>query len=165
MFCQKCGFQNEEGVNFCAKCGADLRVYQNANAGDQQQNNQQPYNQQPNNQPPYQQPIDANQYVNGSNPYSQNPGSPYPYNNPGYLPPVNSHMVLSVVSIFFCLILGIIAIVYSNKSKNSYNMGDYNGAVSNANTAKILAIIGIIVGTLVSILYIAAAVAAAGSIN
>lgn len=154
MFCQKCGFQNEEGVNFCAKCGADLRVYQNANAGDQQQNSQQPY----------QQPNDTNQYTNGSNPYPQNPGSPYSYNNPGYLPPVNSHMVLSVVSILFCLILGIIAIVYSNKSKSCYNMGDYNGAVSNASTAKILGIVGIVVGTVIPLLYIIGIAAAAGSI-
>ncbi len=24
MFCQKCGNQNEQGVNFCRKCGSDL---------------------------------------------------------------------------------------------------------------------------------------------
>lgn len=134
MFCPNCGSKNDDSLSFCTSCGANLSVHKNA------------YAQQTNSTPP---PV-----YNGGSAYPppQVPNASYPMYPQGYgngqsnLPPVNYQMTLSVVACFFCLILGIIAITYSNKSKACYAAGDYNGATKNAGTARTLAIVGIAVG-------------------
>lgn len=60
--------------------------------------------------------------------------------------PIKSHLALSIVSVFFFTILGIIAIVYSSKVTPSLSVGNYGQAAHDSKIAKILAITGIAVG-------------------
>jgi hypothetical protein len=58
-----------------------------------------------------------------------------------------TYLVFSVVNTVFCVFwLGIPAIIYSRKAKNSFNLGDIQGGLSSANTAKLLNIIGFVIG-------------------
>ena len=52
-------------------------------------------------------------------------------------PKPDNHLVWAIVStIFCCLPLGIVSIVYSSKVDGQYNAGDYAGAQDSANKAK-----------------------------
>lgn len=64
-------------------------------------------------------------------------------------------MVLAVLStIFCCLPLGIVAIIYASKVDNLYMAGDYAGALSASKSARNWALIGAIGGFLTSIIYL-----------
>lgn len=116
------------------------------------QTNQQPPQQQP---PQYQQQQYQQQY---QQPYQQ----PYQqaYYQPNYaqgqrpMKPDN-YLVWAILStIFCCLPLGIVSIVYSSKVDSQYNAGDYVGAQDSANKAKNFAMWGAIIGVVGVILYI-----------
>ena len=52
-------------------------------------------------------------------------------------PKPDNYLVWAILStIFCCLPLGIVSIVYSSKVDGQYNAGDYNGAQDYANKAK-----------------------------
>ncbi|MHC5202623.1 CD225/dispanin family protein [Myroides sp. LJL119] len=65
----------------------------------------------------------------------------------------NNYMALSIIATivslcsYWCIgfILGIVAIVMSSQSTAKYNKGDYQGSVTSAKNAKILAIVAIVV--------------------
>ncbi|KAK3783682.1 hypothetical protein RRG08_025306 [Elysia crispata] len=86
---------------------------------------------------------------------------PKPYGAPQYpsnvtvvtVPPqrqnvqhVEDNMVISIVSLFFCCILGIFAIIKAQEAKDHIARGNYDMARMAARTAKNLAIIGIVLG-------------------
>ena len=87
-------------------------------------------NQNQNQQPPYQQP-----------PYQQQPYQQQPYYQPNYaqgqpMKPDN-YLVWAILStIFCCLPLGIVSIVYAAKVDNLYNAGDFAGALDASSKAK-----------------------------
>lgn len=66
----------------------------------------------------------------------------------------DNYLVMSIIAtvLGFCtclpLILGIIAIIFSTQVDSKYNMGDYSGAQSASNTAKILSIISLVLAIL-----------------
>ena len=106
-------------------------------------------NQQPNQQPQYQQP----QY---QQPQYQQP----PYYQPNYaqgqrpMKPDN-YLVWAILStIFCCLPLGIVSIVYSSKVDGLYNAGDFVGAQDAADKAKKFAMWGAIAAAIGIVLYI-----------
>lgn len=59
-------------------------------------------------------------------------------------PKPNNYLVLSIISVLFCLPFGVVAIIMSVMSDSSYNRGDYADAVNKAKLAKIFSLIGII---------------------
>ena len=139
MNCSKCGTQNLDGVTICGSCGALIespvqqkpqetyqQEYQNAGAGNQQQAGQ----------------YGAN---NSFNTYSAPIGNP---SNGGMVPPKNymvEAIIVTVISFACCcspisVVLGIIAIVKSNNVKSDFEMGNINGAIDNADSAKNLTI-------------------------
>ncbi len=62
-------------------------------------------------------------------------------------PMPNTYLALSIITtLFCCLILGIISIVFSSQVKKKYEEGDYEGALSASKTALILNIVSIIAG-------------------
>lgn len=136
MYCSKCGAQNNDTDRFCSKCGSQLNSQQNFT------DNPSPFN------PP--------SYT--SNSYTQNNVQPN-YTSPGYnynnTPVVDSHMGLSIISILLCTPLGIAAIYNSDQSKKRLANGDVNGAIKSADTAKLCAIIGLILGGLFVIIALA----------
>ena len=71
-------------------------------------------------------------------------------------PQVPNYLVQAIlVTIFCCLPLGIVAIVFSAQVNGKLASGDYTGAVSSSNTAKTLCWISFGVGLVVLLIYIA----------
>ncbi|MBO7597695.1 MAG: CD225/dispanin family protein [Bacteroidales bacterium] len=88
----------------------------------------------------------------------------YNTNEGGSMPPKpDNHMVLSIITIFICQPLGIIALVMSLQSDSAYKSGNYDGAVKKAQTAKTLSLVGIIGSVVFIVLYILMFVVAAGA--
>ena len=78
-------------------------------------------------QPPYQQPYQ--QYYQPNYAQSQRPPKP------------DNYLVWAILTtIFCCLPLGIISIVYASKVDSQYSAGDYIGAQDSSNKAKNFAI-------------------------
>lgn len=129
MKCPKCNWENKDDAVKCALCGADL-------AGESTTAISQPPVQTP--QPPV---------------YSQQPPpGPPQYFDPTAAPPrpVPDLMiwsivitVLSVCCSIFALPFGIIAIVKSSQANGKKRMGDYQGAMADANLAKIMIFVAI----------------------
>ena len=70
-------------------------------------------------------------------------------------PKPDNHLVWAILStIFCCLPLGIVSIVYSAKVDGQYNAGDFIGAQDSANKAKKFAMWAAIGGVIFVVLYI-----------
>ena len=124
-----------------------------------QQPQQQAYEQPP--QPPqqaYQQPQQPQQQAYQQPPqpqqqaYQQPQQQPYQAQQQGYqqprtpMRPENNMLWGILCTVFCCLPLGIIAIVFSNKVNTLYDSGDYSGAQEAADNAKKYAVMGAICG-------------------
>ncbi len=110
---------------------------------DQNQNQPPQYQQQPYQQPQYQQPYQQGYFQPNYAQGQQRPMKP------------DNYLVWAILStIFCCLPLGIVSIVYSSKVDSQYNAGDYVGAQDSANKAKNFAMWGAIIGVVGVILYI-----------
>ena len=117
-----------------------------------QQPQQQAYQQPP--QPPqqqaYQQPPQPQQQAYQQPQQSQQ--QPYQAQQQGYqqprtpMRPENNMLWGILCTVFCCLPLGIIAIVFSNKVNTLYDSGDYSGAQEAADNAKKYAVMGAICG-------------------
>jgi hypothetical protein len=128
MQCPKCGWNNPDDAAKCANCFAEIKA-----AGPPQPTQQMP---QPPQQPYPQQP---------QQPYPQQPYAQQPY-APGAIPSVPDYLVwsivLTVISLFCCACLpvsvafGIVAIVKSSQANSKKMLGDYFGALQEANAAK-----------------------------
>lgn len=100
-------------------------------------------NQQPNQQPPFQQPQYQQPPFQPNYAQGQRPGKP------------DNYLVWAILStIFCCLPLGIVSIVYSSKVDSQYNAGDYLGAQDSADKAKKFAMWGAIAAVICIVLYI-----------
>ena len=77
-----------------------------------------------------------------------------PYGQPGvqqrYLPTTrpSPNWVLSVVSVLFNLIAGGIALYFSSQVTKRWDAGDFEGAAKASKSAKVAAIIGIVLGVI-----------------
>ena len=112
----------------------------NENQDPNQQYQQQPYQQQqpPQYQQPYQQPYYQPNYAQ-----QQRPMKP------------DNYLVWAILcTIFCCLPLGIVSIVYAAKVDGQYTAGDYIGAQDSAYKAKNFAMWGAITGVVGIIIYI-----------
>lgn len=156
--CKQCGAANEETAKWCQSCGANLMENEFASA-----ENQNPAGEQGNQTPPYgaQQGTTPPPYgAQNSSPYGVQTPPPYGnyqngYQQTNYYPAgtVPNHMVKAIVSIFFCTILGIIAIVFASQVNTKLAAGDLTGAQQSANTANTCATIGLVLGIVISVLY------------
>ncbi len=101
-------------------------------------------------QQPYQQPYPQQPYQQPYTPYGQPLDEPCPPN----------YMVWSIlVTLFCCLIGGVIAIIYSSGVNSAYAAGDLATAKSKSNSAKTWCIISASVGFVVSAIYVLIAIA------
>lgn len=88
------------------------------------------------------------------------PPSPQPYG--GFSPqgpygqPMkpNNYLVWSIITIFLCMIPGIVATVYSSKVDGLWAQGRWAEASRSANTAKTWAIVGTVLGGLLWLSYL-----------
>lgn len=80
------------------------------------------------------------------------------------MPKPNNHMMMAVLTtVFCCLPLGVVGIVYASKVDGLYYAGDYAGATNAANSARRWSLIGIVSSIVVSIIYMIIYGAAVGS--
>lgn len=119
---------------------------------------QQAYEQPPQPQQAYQQPQQPQQQAYQQPPqpqqqaYQQPQHQPYQAQQQGYqqprtpMRPENNMLWGILCTVFCCLPLGIIAIVFSNKVNTLYDSGDYSGAQEAADNAKKYAVMGAICG-------------------
>jgi uncharacterized membrane protein YvbJ len=143
-FCGKCGSEIGNDNVFCPKCGA-LQEQDNAN----QENAQQQDNYSSTN---YQQP---NQQSNTYQPYNQQNNSYGNYNKPQYQPqqqPVDNTGILVwsiLTALLCCTPLGIAAIVFSTQAKKAVSLEEAQSKLKNA---KLMCIIGDVVGVIILII-------------
>ena len=114
---------------------------------------QQAYQQPPQPQQAYQQPQQPYQAQQQAYQQPQQPQQqPYQAQQQGYqqprtpMRPENNMLWGILCTVFCCLPLGIIAIVFSNKVNTLYDSGDYSGAQEAADNAKKYAVMGAICG-------------------
>ena len=62
---------------------------------------------------------------------------------------MKAKIIKSIISIFCCLILGILAILASSKARSLKATGQYQAALAQANQAKIYVIISVVWGVIV----------------
>ncbi len=107
MYCTKCGWRNVDDVARCANCSQELQA---AQAGAPRQP-QQSYKQ---------------QEAYGSQLYAQDPFRSVP-----------DYLVWSIlVTVFCCVPFGIVAIVKSAEANSKRDLGDYDGAMRAAQSAR-----------------------------
>lgn len=110
MQCPKCGWQNPDSA---AKCNNCFTALTSVEPQQPQATQQQPY------APPAQQPY---------------PQQPYA---PGAAQSVPDYLIWSIlVTLFCCLIPGVVAIVKSASANSKRSVGDVYGAMQDANAAK-----------------------------
>ena len=81
-------------------------------------------------------------------------GAPGGYGQPAQ-PPPNNHLVWAILTtIFCCLPAGVVSIIFAAQVNSKWATGDYAGAMSSANNAKVWAIVAAVAGFLVSALYL-----------
>ena len=145
MFCKKCGAENPDNVQFCAKCGTPTSW--------------QPVAQQQGPPPPG--PPQGYQ--------NQQPG--YPNQQPGYQAPpppygggasqISNYLVWSIITtVCCCLPLGIFAIIKSSEVNTKLGSGDYAGAQSASDLARTLNLIGMIGGGILIVIGVIVQIAA-----
>ena len=108
--------------------------------------------------PPYQgggyQPPHQGPYGGYPPPGPQLYGSYAPQGPYGQAPKPNNYLVWSIITIFLCMIPGIVATVYSSKVDGLWAQGRWAEATSSANTAKTWAIVGTVLGVLIWLSYL-----------
>lgn len=84
----------------------------------------------------------------------ENTFNPDPTRNQVPVPPPSSHLVLAILTtIFCCLPLGIVSIVYASKVDSLYSVGDIAGATYNSLQARKWAYWGIGISLVGIVLY------------
>ena len=120
MHCPTCGARNEDDARFCVNCGQKLEAEESLPGGS----------------PPYQQ-------FGGSTYEPFGDSDSHPLHIPNYLIPS------ILVTIFCCLPLGIVAIIFAAKVNGKVAAGDIVGAQSSSRTARTLVIVPVVVGAVV----------------
>ncbi|QUX30741.1 CD225/dispanin family protein [Nocardiopsis akebiae] len=90
-------------------------------------------------------------------PHTGGYGPPGGYGGPPPGGPPKNYLMYNILGILSCTVIGIIGLIFSLQVNSKWEMGDYAGAQSASDTAKILGIIGLvsfIVCAVILVLYI-----------
>ena len=120
MRCQTCGASNSDNARFCVNCGQKLEAEESLPGGS----------------PPYQR-FEGSTYE----PFGDSDS--HPQHIPNYLIPS------ILVTIFCCLPLGIVAIIFAAQVNGKVAAGDITGAQSSSRTARTLVIVPVVAGAVV----------------
>ena len=145
-YCSKCGSANPEDAVFCAQCGTSMA-----------QAPQAPEAPQPAPAPEAPAPTESVYNTNAGSYFTDNAAQPQPAQSgsvysaaPAAAPAKNPNtlwLILNIVAtLCCCLPVGVAGIVFAALGTGSYNKGDYADSDKKANIAKILFIVGVVVG-------------------
>lgn len=142
--CPNCNTNVPDNAAHCPNCGAALSA-------------------QPPAQPPvYQQPV----YQQPA--YQQPPMPQVAYQQPYGTPPSGQlstgMLVWSIINIFLCTVLGVIALVFTVMAKGSPNGEDEQSKLKTAKILNIIATIGGVLSIIITIIYVVVVFAAVGGI-
>jgi hypothetical protein len=84
---------------------------------------------------------------------AQPPPPGYPPQPPAAQAP-NNHLVMAIIGLLFCLPFGIVAVVKASQVSGLWAQGQYGQAQASADSAKKWAMWSIIIGVVVSIIYV-----------
>lgn len=117
VFCRRCGTKNSAAKHVCANCSASLHSA------------------------PYTPPPQAATTYNPTYPGNTAPGwnrtAEPSYTAAGVPANIDNHMVFAILTtLFCCLPLGVVSIVYASQVNGKIQVGDYAGAITAANNAK-----------------------------
>ncbi len=90
-------------------------------------------------------------------PHTGGYGPPGGYGGPPPGGPPKNYLMYNILGILSCTVIGIIGLIFALQVNSKWEMGDYAGAQSAADTAKIMGIIGLvsfIVCAVILVLYI-----------
>ena len=168
MECRFCRGEIPEGANVCPYCGTPVEPEQTKTEDVEQSQGGYQYGMPEQSQGGYQYGSPEQSqggYQYGSSEQSQG-GYQYGasgqnnYGQPERQLSGTPYMVFAIIStLLCCLPLGIVAIVYASKISSLQKAGDYAGAQEAAKKARLFTILGAVIGLIVSIIYIAIAVA------
>ena len=132
--CPNCNTNIPDNATHCPNCGAAQPV-----------------------QPPVQPPV-----------YQQPPMPQMPYQQPYGTPPSGQlstgMLVWSIINIFLCTILGVIALVFTFMAKGAPTGEDEQSKLKTAKILNIIATIGGVLSIIIAIIYVVVVMAAVGSI-
>ena len=132
-FCGNCGTPLGNGTRFCPNCGHPVQQQQYA--------------------PQYQQPQQQRAYQTQQQQQYQQSQRFQRSDDPLPIKP-NTHMTMAIlVTVIFCMPLGLIAVNYANKVNSFYYTGLYAEAEKASNDAKKWSVIGIISSIVVLLVY------------
>ena len=126
MYCSNCGAENSEDATFCANCGHELRRAETP----------------------------------GMDVPPQDPPPPQPETQPSYAPQssrpdVPNYLVQAILTtIFCCLPLGIVSIVYAAQVNGKVAAGDRAGALESSRNARMWAWISFAAGLVLIVGYL-----------
>ena len=172
-YCNECGLENSDADKFCISCGSplsppssdsgDRSTYSSDFTSDGGQTPYKPYS--PSAPPPP--PIEEKPYSSSTSPYSSGNtysdekaySSDYPskyspakrersvYQSSSYSHNIPNHLAPAILSTLFCCIpLGVISIVYAAQVNEKLKREDYEGAISASDNAKKWAYIAFFAG-------------------
>jgi heme/copper-type cytochrome/quinol oxidase subunit 2 len=95
----------------------------------------------------------------------QQPYTPYPQQPYGAAANTGGMLAMSIINIFFCTILGIIALVFTLQAKSAFTQQDFDAKMRTAKICNIIGLIGGALSVVFMIIYFVVIAAAIGSIG
>ena len=90
----------------------------------------------------------------GQPPYNAPPPPAGGYGGAGYGPPPPNNLIFAILAtVFCCLPLGVVSIVYAAQVNSKWAMGDAVGANESARKARQFAMYSVILGVIVGVVY------------
>lgn len=150
MYCPRCRAKNSDTARFCGNCGQTL----------QEQNT-------PPELPPPQQSAPEESFSGPGPDYDPFRGGEREYEpyrgTAGYLPKVPNYLVQAIlVTLFCCVPLGIVSIIYAAQVNGKVALGDIEGARRTSRSAKNWALLSFGVGLVITVGWVIFLIVGAG---
>ena len=145
MNCPFCETEINNTQTFCYSCGKSLFTFRQETSQSAENENSQKVQ-------PKQESIKVSDFIQqNTTSISQKSFDSYQ----SVIPKPENHLALAIIcTLFCCMPLGIVSIIYSTQVDSKYNMGQYAEAVKSSESAKKWAIVGMIGTVLLVVLYI-----------
>ncbi|MEP0814838.1 MAG: CD225/dispanin family protein [bacterium] len=149
IFCRHCGTSNVDHASFCTACGQPIKEPASGEGQALPDAGSAPYSQPPETgRPQYSQPPEAQRTHAQPHPHAGG----Y-YGGQGAPPPqVKNWLVEAIIATICCCVpLGVVSIIFAAQVNTKLAQGDYAGAVSSSNNARLFFILALVLGLIANI--------------